>query len=68
MERIKIYIPLFERLDSLSKTIKSMNYSKEIIKRAHKHSIFNKAEILKSETCVCFFCQKLQNLMKFQNG
>jgi hypothetical protein len=29
---------------------------KTILKAAHKHSIFNKVEVLKSKLCGCFYC------------
>lgn len=35
-----------------------MEYRIEYLEAAHKHSIFNKKEILKSDLCCCFYCLK----------
>lgn len=36
-----------------------MNFDRRILEVAHKHSIFNKQEILQSEICGCFYCLKI---------
>lgn len=33
-----------------------MNYSKEVLREAHRHSSHHKQEILDSERCGCFYC------------
>ncbi len=38
-----------------------MEYSKDYLAEAHKHSIFNRDEILKSEICGCFYCLATYN-------
>ena len=35
-----------------------MEFQREYLELAHKHSIFNKKEITQSETCGCFYCLK----------
>jgi hypothetical protein len=37
--------------------VKSIQYSEEYLKEAHKFSIFNKDWIKSSEVCGCFYCQ-----------
>ena len=34
-------------------------HSEDILKAAHKHSIRNKAEILSSTVCGCFYCLEI---------
>jgi hypothetical protein len=38
-----------------------MKYNRDFLEAAHKHSIFNKEEILQSSLCGCFYC--MQNFM-----
>lgn len=35
-----------------------MKYRKDFLEGAHKHSIFNRKEILKSSLCGCFYCMQ----------
>ena len=35
-----------------------MKYDVGLLEAAHKHSIFNKNEILNSDICGCFYCLK----------
>jgi hypothetical protein len=35
-----------------------MSFENNTLEGAHKHSIFNKAEILQSNLCGCFYCFK----------
>ncbi len=35
-----------------------MKYQRGFLEAAHKHSIFNKEEILQSSLCGCFYCMQ----------
>lgn len=36
-----------------------MSFNRSTLEAAHKHSIFNRAEILQSNSCGCFYCLKI---------